>query len=211
MAAETAVCQSLPRGQRWPRGLLFMGPAVLVSVGYMDPGNWATDLEGGARFGYQLLWLLVLANGLAMVLQQLCARLGIVSGLDLAQACRESYPRSAVIGLWLLCELAIIACDLAEVIGSAVALNLLFGIPLAWGAAITVLDVFLLLILQRYGLSKLEAMIGALVLTVGACMIVEVWLVAPVWSDVAAGFRPRLDSSSLYIAVGILGATVMPH
>jgi manganese transport protein len=193
------------------RALLFLGPAVLVSVGYLDPGNWATDLEGGARFGYQLLWLLLLSNLLAMLLQNLCARLGLVTGLDLAQACRAAYPRPVVYGLWLLCEFAIIACDLAEVVGSAVALNLLFSIPLAWGALITALDVFLLLLLQRHGLRRLEAIVAVLVLTVGACLVVEVWLVRPVWSEVAGGFRPRLDQASLYVAIGILGATVMPH
>ena len=210
MEASIPVSRGL-RGQSWPRSLLFLGPAIFVSVGYMDPGNWATDLEGGARFGYQLLWLLAGANILAMVLQQLCARLGVITGLDLAQACRQSYPRPAALCLWVLCEFAIIACDLAEVIGSAVALNLVFNIPLAWGAVITVFDVFLLLTLQRYGLSKLEALVGVLVLTIGACLVLELWLVKPVWTDVAAGFVPRLDSASLYIAVGILGAIVMPH
>ena len=184
---------------------------MLVSVGYMDPGNWATDLEGGARFGYQLLWLLLFSNILALFLQNLCARLGMVAGMDLAQACRSAYPRPVVYCLWLLCELAIIACDLAEVIGSAVALNLLFGIPVAWGALITALDVFLILLLQRHGLQRLEALVAAMVLTIGACLLVQILLVQPVWTDVAAGFRPRLDSASLYIAIGILGATVMPH
>jgi manganese transport protein len=177
----------------------------------MDPGNWATDLEGGARFGYQLLWLLLFSNILALFLQNLCARLGMVTGMDLAQACRSAYPRPVVYCLWLLCELAIIACDLAEVIGSAVALNLLFGIPVAWGALITALDVFLILLLQRHGLQRLEALVAAMVLTIGACLLVQILLVQPVWTEVATGFRPRLDSASLYIAIGILGATVMPH
>jgi manganese transport protein len=184
---------------------------MLVSVGYMDPGNWATDLEGGARFGYQLLWLLLFSNILALFLQNLCARLGMVAGMDLAQACRSAYPRPVVYCLWLLCELAIIACDLAEVIGSAVALNLLFGIPVAWGALITALDVFLILLLQRHGLQRLEALVATMVLTIGACLLVQILLVQPVWTEVATGFRPRLDSASLYIAIGILGATVMPH
>ena len=195
-----------------PRRLLvFLGPAMLVSVGYMDPGNWATDLEGGARFGYQLLWVLVVSNLIALLLQTLCARLGVVSGLDLAQACRVLYPRPAVYALWILCEIAIVACDLAEVIGSAVALNLLFGIPVVWGAAITALDVFLILLLQQYGARRLEAIIVVAVLTIAACFAVELWLVQPQWGEVAAGLTPRLDDASLYIAIGILGATVMPH
>ena len=184
---------------------------MLVSVGYMDPGNWATDLEGGARFGYQLLWVLVVSNLIALLLQTLCARLGVVSGLDLAQACRALYPRPAVYALWILCEIAIVACDLAEVIGSAVALNLLFGIPVVWGAAITALDVFLILLLQQYGARRLEAIIVVAVLTIAACFAVELWLVQPQWGEVAAGLTPRLDDASLYIAIGILGATVMPH
>jgi manganese transport protein len=199
-------------GAAGPRRLLaFLGPAMLVSVGYMDPGNWATDLEGGARFGYQLLWVLAVSNLIALLLQTLCARLGVVSGLDLAQACRALYPRPAVYALWVLCEIAIIACDLAEVIGSAVALNLLFGIPVVWGAAITALDVFLILLLQQYGARRLEAIILVAVLTIAACFAVELWLVQPPWSEVASGLAPRLDSTSLYIAIGILGATVMPH
>jgi manganese transport protein len=193
------------------RLLLFLGPAMLVSVGYMDPGNWATDLEGGARFGYQLLWVLVVSNVIALLLQTLCARLGVVSGLDLAQACRALYPRPAVYMLWILCEVAIVACDLAEVIGSAVALNLLFGIPVVWGAAITALDVFLILLLQQYGARRLEAIIVVAVLTIAGCFAVELWLVQPQWGEVAAGLRPHLDDGSLYIAIGILGATVMPH
>lgn len=203
--------QAVRRPGGWRRAFAFFGPAVLVSVGYMDPGNWATDLEGGARFGYQLLWLLLASNILALFLQNLCARLGVVSGLDLAQACRSAYPPGVVYCLWFLCELAIIACDLAEVIGSAVALNLLFGIPLAWGAAITAFDVFLLLLLQRHGLHRLEAIVAVMVLTIGICLLAQIFLVQPDWSEVAGGFRPRLDEASLYIAVGILGATVMPH
>lgn len=188
-----------------------MGPALLVSVGYMDPGNWATDLEGGARFGYQLLWVLVLSNLIALLLQTLCARLGVVSGMDLAQACRACFPRPAVLGLWFLCEIAIVACDLAEIIGSAIALNLLFGIPLVWGAAITALDVFLVLLMQRYGARRLEAVIFVAVFTIAACFAVELWLVDPHWAEVAQGLRPQLDRDALFIAIGILGATVMPH
>ena len=193
------------------RMLAYLGPATLVSVGYMDPGNWATDIEGGARFGYQLLWVLVAANAIAMLMQTLAARLGIVARLDLAQACRASYPRPVVWMLFVLCEIAIIACDLAEVLGSAIALNMLFGIPLLWGAVLTVLDVFLLLTLQRFGMRRLEAVVLALVLTVGACLAVEWWLADPDWGLLARGLRPSLDAQSLYVAVAILGATVMPH
>jgi manganese transport protein len=195
---------------RW-RGLGFVGPAAMISVGYMDPGNWATDLEGGARFGYQLLWVLVASNCIAMVLQSLAARLGVVAGMDLAQACRAHYARPVVVALWLLCEVAIIACDLASLLGSAIALNLLFGIPMAWGALITGLDVLLILLLQHYGVRKLEAVVAALVVTIGSCMAIEMMLVRPVWADVANGLVPRLNSNSLFVAIGILGATVMPH
>jgi manganese transport protein len=177
----------------------------------MDPGNWATDLEGGARFGYQLLWVLVACNLIALLLQTLAARLGLITGCDLAQACRELYPRPAVYMLWALCEIAIIACDLAEVIGSAVALNLLFNIPMLWGALITVGDVLLILMLQRAGARRLEAVALVMVLTIAACFAVELYLVEPHWHDAAIGLIPRIDSASLYIAVGILGATVMPH
>jgi manganese transport protein len=194
-------------GRLW----LFLGPAMLVSVGYMDPGNWATDLEGGARFGYQLLWVLVLSNLIALLLQTLSARLGVATGMDLAQACRALYPRPAVYALWILCEVAIIACDLAEVIGSAVALNLLFGIPLVWGAAITAVDIFLILLLQHFGARRLEAIVVAAVVIIAGCFAGELWLVQPDWREVASGLRPRLTDESLYIAIGILGATVMPH
>ena len=195
---------------RW-RAFGFVGPAAMVSVGYMDPGNWATDLEGGARFGYQLIWVLLASNLIAVLLQSLAARLGIVGRVDLAQACRAHYTRPVALALWLLCEIAIIACDLAELLGGALALNLLFGIPLAWGALITGLDVMLILALQHYGIRKLEALVAALVLTIGACMALEMLLVRPSWSAVASGFVPRLDGASLLVAIGILGATVMPH
>jgi len=191
---------------RW-RGLGFVGPAAMVSVGYMDPGNWATDLEGGARFGYQLLWVLVASNLIAMLLQTLAARLGIVGRIDLAQACRAHYARPVALALWLLCEVAIVACDLAELLGSAIALNLLFGIPLAWGALITGLDVMLILVLQHYGIRKLEAVVAALVLTIGACMAMEMLLVRPAWGEVVSGLVPRLNAGSLIVAIGILGAT----
>ncbi len=193
------------------RFLAYLGPATLVSVGYMDPGNWATDIEGGARFGHHLLWVLVVANGVALLMQTLAARLGVIARLDLAQACRACYPRPIVRVLFVLCEVAIIACDLAEVLGSAVALNLLFGIPLVWGAVVTAADVFVLLALQRFGMRRLEALITVLVLTVGACLAIEVWLAEPTWTSFRTMFSPRLDAASVYIAVAILGATVMPH
>ena len=193
------------------RFLAYLGPATLVSVGYMDPGNWATDIEGGARFGHHLLWVLVVANGIALLMQTLAARLGVVARLDLAQACRACYPRPVAYVLFALCEVAIIACDLAEVLGSAIALNLLFGIPLVWGAVITALDVFALLALQRFGMRRLEALIIVLVLTVGACLGIEVWLAEPTWHSLSDALSPRLDAASVYVAVGLLGATVMPH
>ena len=195
---------------RW-RSLRFFGPAALVSVGYMDPGNWATDLEGGARFGYQLLWVLLASNLIAMLLQTLAVRLGIGGRIDLAQACRAHYGRPTVLALWGLCEVAIIACDLGSLLGSAIALNLLFNIPLGWGALITGADVVVVIALQRYGIRKLEAFVGVMILTIAACMTLQIGLAQPVWGDVAGGFVPRLDSASLLIAIGILGATVMPH
>jgi manganese transport protein len=207
---EQTVDMRLHAPARW-RALGFVGPAAMVSVGYMDPGNWATDLDGGARFGYQLLWVLVASNLIAMLLQSLAARLGIVGRMDLAQACRTHYARPVALALWLLCEIAIIACDLAELLGSAIALNLLFGIPLAWGALITGFDVMLILMLQHYGIRKLEALVAVLVLTIGACMGLEILLARPAWGEVAGGLVPRLDGASLFVAIGILGATVMPH
>ena len=189
----------------------FIGPASLISVGYMDPGNWATDLEGGARFGYQLLWVLLASNLIAMLLQTLAARLGIVGGRDLAQACRDRYSTPVARALWVLCEIAIIACDLAEVLGGALALNLLFSIPLAWGALITGFDVMLVLMLQHHGIRKLESVVAALVLTVGCCMALMVILSGPSWAEVASGLTPHLDGANLYVAIAILGATVMPH
>ena len=199
----------------WPtafrRMFAFAGPAYLVSVGYMDPGNWATDLEGGARFGYQLLWVLVVSNPMAILLQTLSARLGIVSGRDLAQACREAYPRAVSNSLWFLCEIAIAACDLAEVLGAAIGLNLLFHIPLTAGVLLTALDTILVLWLTRYGIRLVEAIILSLVLIVTGCFLVELWFAKPLFGDVASGLVPRLNDSSLYIAIGMLGATVMPH
>ncbi|MGH9722063.1 MAG: Nramp family divalent metal transporter [Bryobacteraceae bacterium] len=195
----------------WRRMFAFAGPAYLVSVGYMDPGNWATDLEGGARFGYQLLWVLVMSNAMAILLQTLSARLGIVRGLDLAQACRETYPKPITYALWILCEVAIVACDLAEVLGAAIALNLLFGLPLLAGVILTALDTLLLLWLQRFGIRALEAFVLALVGTIGICFGIEIFLAKPDWAEMATGLVPRLNSQSLYVAIGILGATVMPH
>ncbi len=193
------------------RMLAFAGPAYLVSVGYMDPGNWATDLEGGARFGYQLIWVLLMSNLMAVLLQTLAARMGIVAGLDLAQACRQNYPKPVVYALWILCEVAIAACDLAEVLGTAIGLNLLLGVPLIWGVVITGFDTMLFLAVQHFGIRKMEALILVFVSTIGICFAIEVFLSEPVWGEIAGGFIPRLTSESLYVAVGILGATVMPH
>ncbi len=195
------------------RFLAFAGPGYLVSVGYMDPGNWATDLAGGAKFGYALLWVILLSNLMAMFLQTLCVRLGIAAGRDLAQACRDQYAKPVSIVLWLLCEIAIIACDLAEVIGSAVALNLLFGIPLVWGVVITGFDVLMLLAAMHFGFRKIEAIVITLVSTVAACFAIEVFLSKPAWGPLAAGlFVPTVPNrEAFYIALGILGATVMPH
>jgi manganese transport protein len=189
----------------------FAGPAYLVSVGYMDPGNWATDLAGGSQFGYQLIWVLVMSNAMAVLLQTLSARLGIVSGRDLAQACRETYPRRVTHALWLLCEIAIAACDLAEVIGAAIGLNLLFGIPLLAGVVLTAADTLLLLWFQRFGIRTIEAFVLSLVTIIAACFLLEMVLAKPAISDIASGLIPRLSGESLYVAIGILGATVMPH
>jgi manganese transport protein len=203
---------AIPGPSFWRRLFAFAGPAYMVSVGYMDPGNWATDIEGGSRFGYQLVWVLLMSNLIAVLLQTLCARLGIVAGRDLAQACRDAYPRPVSNVLWVLCEIAIAACDLAEVLGTAIGLNLLFGISLTTGVIVTALDVFVLLAIQRFGIRKMEGFILLLVATVGGCFVFEVLLAQPVWGDVAKGFVPRLGSTkTLYVAIGILGATVMPH
>jgi manganese transport protein len=201
------------RASRLRRFFAFAGPGYLVSVGYMDPGNWATDLAGGARFGYALVWVILLSNLMAIFLQTLCARLGIAAGRDLAQACREQYSKPVAGLLWILCEVAIVACDLAEVIGSAVALNLLFGIPLVWGVLVTGCDVLLLLAAMRFGFRKIEAIVLTLVLTVAACFALQVFLARPDWAGVAVGLSvPTLPSpEAFYLALGILGATVMPH
>ncbi len=189
----------------------FAGPAYLVSVGYMDPGNWATDLEGGARFGYDLLWVLVMSNFMAILLQTLSARLGIVSRRDLAQACRDSYPRPVSWGLWILCEIAIAACDLAEVLGAAIGLNLLLGLPLIIGVLITAADTLVILWFTKYGIRVIEGFVLALISAIAGCFIWELVLAKPVWSQLASGLIPRLNDRSLYVAIGILGATVMPH
>jgi manganese transport protein len=194
----------------------FGGPGYLVAVGYMDPGNWATDIAGGSRFGYTLLSVILISNLMAMVLQALAARLGIVTGRDLAQACRAHYSRRAGFVLWVLCEVAIVACDLAEVIGSAIALQLLFGIPLVWGVCLTVADVLLILTLQRRGFRRLEAFVVTLILTIGACFAVQLALAQPDLAAIAKGLVPQpgalaTNPAMLYVAVGIVGATVMPH
>jgi len=195
----------------WRRMFAFAGPAYLVSVGYMDPGNWATDLEGGARFGYTLIWVLVMSNFMAILLQTLSARLGIVSGRDLAQACRETYPSSVTVALWVLCEIAIAACDLAEVLGAAIALNLLFHIPLLIGVLLTAADTLLLLWFQGLGIRYVEAFILALITVMAACFCIEIVLARPVASQVFLGVIPRISGKTLYVAIGMLGATVMPH
>ena len=196
----------------WKKVLSFFGPAYLVSVGYMDPGNWATDLQGGAQFGYKLIWILLMSNLMALLLQNLSARLGIVNRKDLAQVNREVYPPLINVSLYVLAEIAIAACDLAEVLGMALGLYLLTGLPLVWGIAITVLDTFLLLWLQKFGIRKLEAFIIALVAIIGGSFIIEIFLAKPVAADVLKGFIPTsLNKDALYIAIGIIGATVMPH
>ena len=211
------VYRSVPIGGRskWRKMLAFAGPGYLVAVGYMDPGNWATDLAGGSRFGYTLLSVILISNLMAVLLQGLASKLGIVTGRDLAQACRDHYSKPVVWALWFLCEIAIAACDLAEVIGSAIALNLLFGIALPMGVAITAFDVLLLLYLQNKGVRVLEALVITLVATVGVSFAFELVLSRPDLGGVARGFIPTLDIISnpdkLYIAIGILGATVMPH
>jgi len=195
----------------WRRMFAFAGPAYLVSVGYMDPGNWATDLEGGARFGYQLIWVLVMSNAMAILLQTLSARLGIVSGRDLAQACRETYPRPISMALWGLCEIAIAACDLAEVLGAAIGLNLLFHIPLLIGVLVTAADTLLLLWFQSFGIRTIEAFVLALITVIAACFCVEIFWAKPSPVEMLTAFAPHLNRQSLYVAIGILGATVMPH
>lgn len=196
----------------WRRIFSFLGPAYLVSVGYMDPGNWATDLAGGSQYGYSLIWVLLMSNLMALLLQGLSARLGIVRGRDLAQANREAYPKYVNFVLWVLAEVAIAAMDLAEVLGMAIGIQLLTGLPLIWGVTITVLDTFLLLWLQRLGIRKMEAFIITLVAIIAICFLIQIVLARPPLAEVATGFVPGLpDSTALFIAIGIIGATVMPH
>ena len=211
------VYRSIPvSGAGWFRKMVaFAGPGYLVAVGYMDPGNWATDLAGGSKYGYTLLSVILISNLMAILLQGLSCKLGIVTGRDLAQACRDHYSRPVSFALWVLCEIAIAACDLAEVIGTAIALNLLFGIPLTWGILITAADVLIILMLQQRGFRMLEALVITLVATVGACFLFEIIISRPDMAGIAAGFVPSssilTDPGQLYIAIGILGATVMPH
>ncbi|MBR0705025.1 MULTISPECIES: Nramp family divalent metal transporter [Bradyrhizobium] len=214
--AEVNATVAIPVAAQWWRRLLaFVGPGYLVSVGYMDPGNWATDLAGGSKFGYTLLSVILLSNLMAILLQSLAARLGIVTDRDLAQACRATYSPAVNFLLWLACEAAIIACDLAEVIGTAIALKLLFGIPLIGGALLAALDAFLLLILMNRGFRFLEAFVIALLAVIAACFVVQIAAAAPPVAEVLHGFVPKSEiftnPEMLYIAIGIIGATVMPH
>jgi manganese transport protein len=199
----------------WRKLLAFSGPGFLVAVGYMDPGNWATDLAGGARFGYALLSVIMISNLMAILLQHLCIKLGVATGRDLAQACRDHYSTPIVWGLWILCEIAIAACDLAEVIGSAIGLQLLFGIPLFWGCLITATDVLAVLYLQNKGFRYIEALVITLIATIGGCFTAELVFSKPELTKVLSGFVPSgqivINQGMLYVAMGILGATVMPH
>src|SRR6202045_1402938 len=222
---RVASLPSLPEAHRsvpfrssasWFRKVLaFAGPGYLVAVGYMDPGNWATDIQGGSKFGYTLLSVIVMSSLMAMFLQALSAKLGIATGRDLAQACRDHYSRGTSMVLWVLCEIAIAACDLAEVLGSAVALKLLFGLPLLAGVLITALDVLIVLAMQGRGFRLIEAFVVTLIATIGACFAYEIFFAQPLWREAAQGLIPRAEilrnREMLYIAIGILGATVMPH
>src|SRR5881394_1986581 len=224
-APARAALPSLPESHRtipfssgasWFRKVLaFAGPGYLVAVGYMDPGNWATDIGGGSKFGYTLLSVVLISNLMAMFLQALSAKLGIATGRDLAQACREHYSRRTGLFLWVVCEIAIAACDLAEVLGSAVALKLLFGLPLLAGVLITALDVLIVLALQGRGFRFVEAFVVTLIASIATCFGYEIFFAHPLWREAAIGFIPRAEilrnREMLYIAIGILGATVMPH
>ncbi|GCE28825.1 divalent metal cation transporter MntH [Dictyobacter alpinus] len=206
----------IPKGKGfWRTMLAYGGPGLMVAVGYMDPGNWATDLAGGARFGYLLISVILISNLVAILLQHLALKLGIATGRDLAQACRENYSRPVAIGLWFICEIAIIACDLAEVIGSAIALNLLFGIPLIVGVLITAVDVILILLLQNRGFRVIEAIVAVLILTIAVCFGYNLFISQPSLAGIAGGLIPSTqivtNPGALYIAIGIFGATVMPH
>ena len=224
-AEATELAPSLPESHRsiqvptnvgfWRKLLAFSGPGYLVAVGYMDPGNWATDLAGGSQFGYTLLSVILLSNLMAILLQSLCAKLGIVTGRDLAQACRDHYPRPVSMALWALCEIAICACDLAEVIGTAIALNLLFHIPLLWGVCLTSLDVVVVLYMAHKGFRILESMVVALMVVIAVCFGLMILFSRPDISAMLGGFLPSVEiiknPAMLYVAIGILGATVMPH
>ncbi|WP_240416858.1 Nramp family divalent metal transporter [Paenibacillus periandrae] len=203
------------KGTWFRKFLAFVGPGYLVAVGYMDPGNWATDIAGGSLFGYTLLSVILISNMMAILLQALAGKLGIVTGRDLAQACKDHYSKPVAMVLWILCELAIAACDLAEVIGSAIALYLLFGIPLLYGVIITALDVLLVLLLQNKGFRYIEILVIVLIVTVGGCFVAEIFLSKPDFGGIMRGFVPSSEiitnPAMLYIAIGILGATVMPH
>ncbi|MBC7923886.1 MAG: Nramp family divalent metal transporter [Ferruginibacter sp.] len=213
---ESYATIDVPRnGGFWRKLLAFTGPGLMVAVGYMDPGNWATDISGGAKFGYTLLVVILVSNLFAMLLQHLALKLGIATGRDLAQACRDHYSRPVGLALWVICEVAIAACDLAEVIGSAIALNLLFGIPLTVGVVITVLDVLLILFMQQRGFRLIESIVAALILVIFGCFLYEIIASHPDVRAVAGGLLPRpeivTNPAMLYVAIGILGATVMPH
>lgn len=206
----------VPNGKSvWRKLLAFTGPGFLIAVGYMDPGNWATDLAGGAKFGYTLLSVILISNLMAILLQHLCVKLGVVTGRDLAQACRDHYSTPVVWMLWVLCELAIAACDLAEVVGSAIGLQLLFGIPLVWGCLITCADVMLVLYLQNRGFRYIESIVLALIVVIAGCFAVNLFYARPDVGGIANGFLPSMEilrnKEMLFIAIGILGATVMPH
>jgi len=207
--------RTLPKGPTWRKLLAFLGPGYLVAVGYMDPGNWATSLAGGSKFGYALLFIALLSNIMAIILQALCARLGVASGRDLAQACRDAFPRWVSYPLWALAELAICATDLAEVIGTAIGLNLLFGIPLEIGVILTALDVFLILWMQRLGFRYVEAFIVTMLGVIAVCFGIQIAMADPDWGQVILGFAPTVEivknPDMLYLALGIIGATVMPH
>ena len=215
LAEVFASVQTAPKGPFWRKLLAFLGPGYLVAVGYMDPGNWATSLAGGSKFGYALLSVALLSNAMAIILQSLCTRLGVGTGRDLAQACRDSFPRWISLPLWLSAELAITATDLAEVIGTAIGLNLLFHIPLSTGVILTAADVFLILALQAFGFRWIEAFVVAMLGVIAACFAIQIALAHPDWGAVVRGFVPTSDilanHEMLYLALGILGATVMPH
>ena len=203
------------KGNFFRKLFAFIGPGYLVAVGYMDPGNWATSIAGGSTFNYTLLSVILISNIMAIILQSLAAKLGIVTGMDLAQACRDYFSKPVSFGLWVLCEIAIAACDLAELIGSAIALNLLFGIPLFWGICITALDILIVLLLQNKGFRYIEAFVIALIIIIAGCFIVELAMANPSLKSIALGFIPSsqiiTNPTMLYISLGILGATVMPH